>query len=138
MKKFIQYSTTFAPQVQMSWNQVHAPLLIVKDRFCLTMRRPQIQKIIILLVLYALGHNRHNISLYVTKEVDKLKNFHLEAWCLTLSPSPSSGKAYTNPNPKSIQITNYLPCNLLKLETDLNFRICAIFQALNACMISYK
>jgi hypothetical protein len=25
---FIQYSKTFAPQVQTSWNQVHAPLFI--------------------------------------------------------------------------------------------------------------
>jgi hypothetical protein len=66
----------------------------------------------ILLVVLHIWANTHNYSLYVTKEVDKLKNFHLEAWCLTLSPSPSSGKAYTNPNPKSIQITNYLPCNL--------------------------
>jgi hypothetical protein len=27
-EKIIQYSRTFAPQVQMSWNQAHAPLLI--------------------------------------------------------------------------------------------------------------
>jgi hypothetical protein len=27
-EKIIQYSRTFAPQVQMSWNQAHAPLLV--------------------------------------------------------------------------------------------------------------
>jgi hypothetical protein len=27
-EKIIQHSRTFAPQVQMSWNQAHAPLLI--------------------------------------------------------------------------------------------------------------
>jgi hypothetical protein len=27
-EKIIQYSRTFAPQVQTSWNQAHAPLLI--------------------------------------------------------------------------------------------------------------
>jgi len=27
-EEIIQYSRTFAPQVQMSWNQAHAPLLI--------------------------------------------------------------------------------------------------------------
>ncbi len=55
------------------------------------------------------------------------KTFIWKLGVQTLSPSPSSGKAYTNPNPKSIQITNYLPCNLLKLGTNLNIRICAIF-----------
>jgi hypothetical protein len=27
-EKIIQYSKTFAPQVQTSWNQAHAPLLV--------------------------------------------------------------------------------------------------------------
>jgi hypothetical protein len=30
-EKNVQFSKTFAPQVQTSWNQVHAPLLI--ERF---------------------------------------------------------------------------------------------------------
>jgi hypothetical protein len=28
VKKIIQFSRTFAPQVQTSWNQAHAPLLV--------------------------------------------------------------------------------------------------------------
>ncbi len=31
-EKIIQYSSTFAPQVQMSWNQAHAPLLVKNFR----------------------------------------------------------------------------------------------------------
>jgi len=30
-EEIIQYSRTFAPQVQMSWNQAHAPVLIEKS-----------------------------------------------------------------------------------------------------------
>jgi hypothetical protein len=30
-EKIIQYSRTFAPQVQTPWNQAHAPLLLIKS-----------------------------------------------------------------------------------------------------------
>jgi hypothetical protein len=35
-EKIIQYSRTFAPQVQTSWNQAHAPLLVMR-----AFQRPQ-------------------------------------------------------------------------------------------------